>query len=239
MKYLVRLEKFEGPLDLLLELIEKEKLDITEVSLSKVASQYLDFLKKTEVIDPENIADFLVVAAKLVLIKSKALLPFLELTKEEEEEIADLQQQLHEYQLFREAARKIRKLYSQRKVSFSREGYLGVNVTFYPPKDLKVQTLRDLMWQVVASLPILEKLPQEVVKRVVSLEEKFGEIQKRVQEGLETSFTKLTETADSKIDIIVSFLALLELIKQKIVLVEQDGLFKEIKIKKYAEKPKN
>jgi segregation and condensation protein A len=105
--YNVKLEKFEGPLELLLELIEKEQLKITELSLAHVADQYLDYIKNHDSIALENLADFLTIASRLILIKSRALLPMLQVTPEEEEEIQDLAKQLEEYKKFREASQKI------------------------------------------------------------------------------------------------------------------------------------
>ena len=102
MAYHICLEQFEGPLDLLLSLIEKEKLDITHVSLAKVADQYLKYLETEESISLGNLTAFLSVAARLILIKSRALLPILEFSDEEEESMDDLETRLKVYKRFRE-----------------------------------------------------------------------------------------------------------------------------------------
>ena len=96
---LIKIDKFQGPLGLLLQLIEKEELDITEVSLAKISDQYIDSIKNTKNIDPGETADFLVIAAKLLFIKSKALLPYL-YPEEENEEIEELESQLRMYKEF-------------------------------------------------------------------------------------------------------------------------------------------
>src|SRR3989344_609317 len=103
-----KLEKFEGPLDLLLQLIEDQKLDITEVSLSKVADQFLEYLKNTTSLNPEEMADFLVVAAKLLVIKSKALLPDLNIA--DDADSSTLERQLKIYKEFLEASKVIRQI---------------------------------------------------------------------------------------------------------------------------------
>src|SRR3990167_8461875 len=100
-----KIEKFEGPLGLLLQLIEKEEMDITEIYLAKIADQYIDYIRNSKSIEPEEMADFLVVAAKLFLIKSRALLPFLQ--GEVEQEIQDFENQLKMYKEFLEAAKKV------------------------------------------------------------------------------------------------------------------------------------
>jgi len=99
----IQIEKFSGPLDLLLKIVEQEDLDITQISLAKIADEYLRYLEKPGHIDPEDMADFLLVAAKLLVIKSRALLP--NLAPEEEQEISELEAQLRMYKEFVEAAR--------------------------------------------------------------------------------------------------------------------------------------
>ena len=98
--YKVKLEQFQGPLDLLLQLTEEKKLDITEISLAKVTDQYLTYLKNSEVISLDDLANFLIIASRLILIKSRMLLPTLELSKEEEQDIETLKRQLEEYKRY-------------------------------------------------------------------------------------------------------------------------------------------
>ena len=123
MTYRFKLEKFEGPLDLLLELIEKEELRITELSLAKVADQYLEYIKNNENIHLENLSDFLSVASKLILIKSRALLPVLQFTDEEEGEIQDLARQLEEYKRFKEASQVLSRLEDESGKLYYRQAF--------------------------------------------------------------------------------------------------------------------
>ena len=231
MSYQVKTDKFEGPLDLLLEFIEKEKLSITELSLAHVADQYLEFIKNNSNIQLDNLADFLSVAAKLILIKSRALLPFLEFTDEEEKEIEDLAYQLAEYKKFKEASQKLGKMASLGRISYSREGFVGVRSTFYPPENINVFDLKKYFQMILAEIPLIEKLEKEIVGEVITLEEKINDLKKMLKEKVETNFADVTSKAKEKIDVIISFLALLEMVKQRLVQVEQADLFKDIKLK--------
>lgn len=231
MTYQIKLEQFEGPLDLLLNLIEEEKLDITKVSLAGVADQYLEYIKNNKNIKLENLADFLSVASKLILIKSRALLPFLRFTEEEEQEIQDLSKQLEEYKKFKDASVKIGGLASRNKVSFTREIFEGVGPLFYPPENINAFDLKKYFQMILADIPVIEKLEEEFVQEIITLEEKINDLRRTIQERAEVSFSELTSDAKEKVDIIVSFLAVLEMVKQKIVDVEQNEIFREIKLK--------
>lgn len=229
--YQVKLEKFEGPMELLLELIEKEELNITELSLAHVADQYLEFIKNNENIKLDNLADFLSVASRLILIKSRALLPMLKFTDEEEEEIKDLTRQLEEYKKFKEASLKIGKMSELGKICYSREGYAGVKALFYPPENINVFDFKKYFLSVLAEIPIIEKLQEEYVGEVVTLEQKINELQNSLRQRVEMSFSEITSKAADKVEVIVSFLAMLEMIKQRIVEAEQMELFQDIKLK--------
>jgi len=231
MPYHIKTEKFEGPLDLLLELIEGEKMQITEFSLAHVADGYLDHIRSNENIQLENLAEFLAVASKLILIKSRALLPLLEFTEEEEEEIKDLAKQLEEYKKFKEASLKLGEIEKRKKIAYSRESFSGVKSIFYPPENLNLYDLKKYFQFILNEIPLVEKLEQEIVSEVVTLEQKINDLQNFIRQRIETSFSELTANAEDKIEVIVSFLAVLEMVKQRILDVEQGELFKEIKLK--------
>jgi segregation and condensation protein A len=231
MTYRVKIEQFEGPLDLLLSLIEEQKLDIVKLSLATVTDQYLEHIKNNQEIHLENLSDFLSVAAKLILIKSKALLPLLKLTDEEEEEIEDLTEKLKEYKKFKEASLKIGQMDKLRKISISREGYWGIKSFFYPPADLGVFDLKKHFQLILAEIPLIEKLEEELVKEVITLEEKICDLQKFLTQKIETSFSEIVSNSSEKIEVIISFLAMLEMVKQRMIWVEQGNLFSEIKLK--------
>jgi len=234
--YQIKIEQFEGPLDLLLQMTEDQKLDITRVSLAKIADQYLEYIAKTQNITLEHLADFLSVASRLILIKSKALLPMLKFTEEEEEEIKDLEYQLAEYKKFKEAVKTLANLYDAPGMSFSREGFSGLGIVFYPPENIIKEDLFKAFSKILGEIPILEKLEEEMVREVLTLEEKIIHLQNTLREKVQTSFSELVANAEDKIEIVVSFLAMLEMVKQKLINVEQGELFSEIQLKHITEK---
>jgi segregation and condensation protein A len=231
MIYNVKTDKFEGPMDLLLELIEKEKLDITELSLAHVADQYLEYIRNNEGIKLENLAEFLSVASKLILIKSRALLPLLEFSEEEEEEIKDLAKQLEEYKKFKEASLIIGKMSEVGRIGYERPSYAGIQNIFYPPENINIYDFRKYFQSVLQEIPVIEKLDEEIVREVITLEEKINDLQNTLRQRVEMSFGELTHNAIDKIDVILSFLAMLEMVKQRIIDVEQNELFQEIKMR--------
>ncbi len=228
--YQVKLDKFEGPLELLLELIEKEKLSITELNLAHVADQYLEHIKDNKNIHLENLADFLSVAAKLILIKSRALLPILKFSDEEEEEIEDLAHQLAEYKRFKEISAKIGKLAIAQQVSYSKAPYQGIRSVFYPPEGINAYDLKNYFQKVLSEIPVASVLQEEIVGEIITLEERISDLEIALRNKLETCFSELVAQAKDKIDVIVSFLAMLEMVKQRIIHVEQKELFHDIKL---------
>jgi segregation and condensation protein A len=232
MVYHIRLEQFEGPMDLLLSLIEKEKLDITQVSLAQVADQYLEYLRGQESTSLQNLSSFLTIAARLILIKSRALLPILEFDDEEEESMDDLEVRLKEYQRFREAAGKIGVLFGQRHIAHSRKSFLGTLAVFYPPSELTALKLRAHFANVLGNIPVLEVLPEKEIRAIITLEEKILSLQNMLLERVETSFSDLIRIASDRAEVIVSFLAVLEMVKQRFIFVEQVKFFSDIRIKR-------
>lgn len=235
MAYQVKQEKFEGPLELLLELIQSEKLSINEISLAKVTDGFIAHLKEfqsTGEADQELLAEFLVVAAQLLLIKSRSLLPQFQVSPEEEESIAELEQRLAEYQKLKALSLELGRMATGGVKSFSREAYAGLPPVFYPPKKFGVPILAQAFQAVIAALPKIEKLVEEKIKKIISLEEKIRELQSMLREKVERAFSEIVAGAKEKVEVIVSFLALLELAKQKLVSIEQKGLFGDIIIRR-------
>jgi segregation and condensation protein A len=229
--YKVKLEKFEGPLELLLELIEKEKLEITQLSLSKVADQYLEYIKNNANIQLVNLADFLSVASKLILIKSHALLPMLKFTDEEEKEIIDLEKQLEEFKKFKLASTKLGEIVQKKRACYARESFSGMKSIFFPPENINKFDLKKTFLAILSDIPIIEKLQEEVVSDVITLEQKIDELGIVLRERVETSFLEVVAKAKDTIEVVVSFLAMLEMVKQRIIRVEQGELFSDIKLK--------
>jgi segregation and condensation protein A len=229
MPYTIHLQQFQGPLDLLLQLIEEQKLDITQLSLAQVTGQYIEYLDQSPEITPAELADFLVVAAKLLLIKSKELLPVLDW--QQEEEASDLENQLKIYREYYEASKILHKKILKKNFTFPREkSPITLAPIFNPPKWLCKEVLAQAFENVLKNLEPIVKLPRETIKRVISLKEKIQQIRELILEKVRISFNHLINNSKSKVEIIVSFLALLELVKQKMVRVEQGRMFEEITI---------
>jgi len=232
----IKLEKFDGPLSLLLRLIEKEEMDITQISIAQVADQFVDYLRKSDDINPELMADFLVVASKLLLIKTKALLPYL-YSEEEDEDVENFELQLKMYREFILASKKIEKILAKKKFMFGREFNRKVvlnNINFFaPPKKITKNDLANLFNEIVGRLRPVEKLEEKVLDVKVSIDDKILSIQNILTERIKFSFNKVLREAKNKTEIVVSFLAVLELMRQREVILSQDGgLFTEILIQK-------
>jgi segregation and condensation protein A len=230
--YEVTLEKFQGPLDLLLQLIEGEELDITEVSLSRVADQYIARLAALPEKPPEELADFLVVAAKLLYIKSKTLLPFLHWDTEEDE--GDLETRLKMYREYVEAMKKIEGLIAGGRFTFVREKPPVQALGFAPPKELSTDKMAEIFREVLRRLEPVVKPPEGAIEKTISIHDKIRHIQELISRGAKVSFHNVLASAATRAEIIVSFLALLELVKQKHVAVSQSGHFEEISLERTA-----
>lgn len=233
----LRLPVFEGPLDLLLFLIEREQLDITAVSLVQVTDQYLSFLRSGEQVDAAALAEFIAIAARLLLIKSRALLPRPLTPDEEEEDLSeDLVRRLREYRRFKEAAAQLREL---------AEGGLHSYPRMTPPTGLPVPTgldgvtvekLAKIVQEVLARQP--EEEPAIVMPRlIVTVEEKVAELTSTIRRSGTLSFRAFISSCHSRLEVIVSFLAVLELIKSLKLRAEQDDLFGEISLVALLEAP--
>ena len=232
--YPVRLPIFDGPIELLLHLIERQELDITEVSLVAITDQYLRAIEALQEIEPEALADFLVVAARLLYIKSRGLLPQPEVEEEEEKQSEALLQQLLDYRRFKAAADELRL-----RVSTG----MRTNARLAPPQmerrlDLSALTIERLaaaaqraLRNVASSVapPSVRAYPITVAEQMAAIRERI-----RSQAGIEgggdryLSFTALLSQSCSRLEIVVTFLAVLELIKQREIAAEQQETFGEI-----------
>jgi len=227
--YNLKLNNFEGPLDLLLQLIDSADLDITEVALSEVADQFMGYLEQVEERRPEILADFLVIASKLLLIKSKALLPSLEI--EGDEEGIDLEQQLKMYKDFFEAAKKVEQILLAKNFMFSREKLaVDVDVIFNPPKKISAVGLKDILLSVIENVKPIVKLPQRTLERAVSIKEKIANIRSKILQNIQMNFSDLVKDSNNRTDVVVTFLGILELVKQRVVTVDQEKKFGDISI---------
>jgi segregation and condensation protein A len=228
MPYEVKLTVFEGPLDLLLQLIERRELDITTVSLAAVTDQYLEYIGVLANAEPDLLTDFLVIAARLILIKSQALLPRPPEPVEQEEDLGqDLVRQLQEYKRFKEIAALLKERDEKGLHSYIRLATTGIT----PRVQIEGVVLDDL---VEAMRRLLTALPEEIptpdlARPQFTISEKIAVIETMISQG-GVSFQRILSGVSTRVEAIVTFLALLEMIKQQRVLVEQDRVFGEIMI---------
>lgn len=230
--YEVKTNQFAGPLEKLLELIEERKMEITMVNLAEITNDFLKYLQNLseETTHSSTIADFIIVASKLLLIKSKALLPSLELTQEEEKDIQDLELRLKIYKEFKEASLKVKALWENKKYCFGKELFSDLPPIFYPPKNMKVKDLVNSIEKIITELKALIPEKKTVKKTIISVKEKMEELLNRFKQKAENSFKDVVESK-SKIEIIVFFLAILHLIRDRLITSTQDDQFSDIIIK--------
>ncbi len=228
MQYQVKLDKFEGPLDLLLYLIKKQEINIYDIPIAKITQQYLEYLRLMEFLNLELAGEFLLMAATLMRIKARMLLPRQE---DEETEVEDprqqLVQQLIEYQRFKAAASKLEAMEFQRRMVFTRPKQNGHEVS----DEEYTYNLFDL---VTAFKSVLEKKKVEHLEVTVdesSIEEKMGFIKAKLSTCRSLAFEELFEGQDSVIELIVTFLALLEILRLGLATVRQNKPFGRIWIR--------
>lgn len=217
----------------MLELILKNKLDITDISLAEVADQFIAYMQgNSDNIGPEHLSDFLLIAGKLVLIKSKAILPLLELEKEEEEDIEELKRRLREYKKFKEIFPLVRRLYERTEKFYDKPGYSGLSTVFCPPPNLVLGELEGLFSLAITKMPVKEIITTKKKLSAISITDKINEIKERLYERMEVTFRSVIEGKKSKLEVIVTFLAMLELVRKNHAVIDQDEMFGEISIKK-------
>lgn len=232
--FTIKTEAFEGPLDVLLSLVEKRKLFINDISLAQVTDDYLSYIESIENHHMSHTADFIVIASTLLLIKSKSLLPNLEFTQEEEKSVEELEDRLKEY-------KKIKELSLHVKARFGKNISYQANdakpeIIFSPSPDITVENIVKAIKNVLASLPKKEKLPEVTVRKIKTLEETIDELAHRIQGALKMSFRDFSKkgggalSREEKVEVIVGFLAMLELVKRGIVEATQNELFEDIEL---------
>lgn len=228
----IQIEKFDGPFHLLVELLESQKMDITEVSLSNVTQQYLEAINSQPNIDPYALADFLVISARLLYMKSKILLPMLQW--EEESETVSLEDQLKMYKVYYDASRIIEKMLKVENFAYAREKLaVDIEVLFNPPHNLTMHKLQKVMEKVIKEIEPIVRIPKRILRRTISIRDKINQVREFIMERITTNFNDLVQSTQDKTEAIITFLALLELVKQRVITVEQEELYGEINIEKY------
>lgn len=232
--YKVKLEVFEGPLDLLLYLIKQDEVDIYEISIERITRQYLEYLQAFKELNIELAGEFIVMAANLIYLKSRSLLPVdqqpLAEDAEEDDPRWDLIRQLIEYKKFKEAAAQLHQRELEQERIFAREG--GLSLPLQEPLSLGEVGIFQLInaFQVLIKRVEARQEVQEIFSERFSVSEKIDTILQRVAAGAPIRFSDLFGAVASRVEVVVTFLALLELIRLKQVRAIQKNLFEEIEI---------
>lgn len=227
----IKLPVFEGPLDLLLHLLEKEELDITSVSLVQVTDQYMSYVHALEETNMDVLADFIAIGAKLLLLKSRALLPReVGVPEEGEEDVGEeLTRLLIEYRQFKEAASALREREDQGLRSYPRLGSPPDAPLSLGLDRVTLRKLSRIFSEALQRLPVEEETGT-IARHEVSVREKVEEILAALAQRGHLSFRRLVSTCRSRLEVVVSFLAVLELIKAQRVAAEQERLFGDIRL---------
>ncbi len=240
LEYKVKTSVFEGPLDLLLSLIESRKLFINEISLAQVTDDYLTYIKSLPKNDLSLITGFITIASTLILIKSRSLLPGLSLTVDEEEKIVDLETRLKVYAVVKEVSDHIKNAFGK-EIIFSanpRAKQKFHEPVFSPDPQITLDGMHQGIFAALRQIPKQETLPEVAIRTVISMEEVLDSLTERITHSMKINFREfsnaahLTEAKEKKVYVIVTFLAMLELVRQGIVDVVQNNNFDDMEITK-------
>jgi segregation and condensation protein A len=229
-KYTVKTSSFEGPLDLLLDLVARRKLFVNDVSLSEVTDDFIKYIEDHEEFPISESAEFIVIASTLMLIKSRSLLPMIELSPEEEESIHDLEDRLMLYARVKELSEGLKGIFGKR-IIFEKLPAKNVPVVFAPDSRTDKENLLFALKQVMESLPKKEMVPKATIKKMISLEEAIEKLSERISQGASLGFSEFygktlgaggVMTHEKKVSIIVGFLAMLELVRRGAIRVTQE-----------------
>ena len=239
MSYKIKIEMFEGPLDLLLYLVKKDHLNIYDIPIAKVTEQYLQYLNLMQMLDLNVAGEFLVIAATLMQIKSKMLLPAeegLNAETEQEDPREELVRRLLEYEKFKEIAQDLRQKETDQREIYKRPK----SETEKDPGEKKDVYFEASIFDLISAFSqALKDIPKEVFYEVVkdkyTVEEATHEILHLLLTKSEVKLSEIFGRAKNKLDIIVNFLAVLELIRMKEITARQSELFQEIEIVRNTE----
>jgi segregation and condensation protein A len=233
--YTIRTDVYNGPLELLLSLIEKRKLLINDISLAEVADDYLKYLERHQDFPLAETAQFVLVGSTLLLIKSKSLLPVLSLTQEEQDSIEDLERRLKLLDKYKTIGRTLAELYKTKRL-FTRRTVRRREPEFSPDEHITTNSINTAIRDVLAHLPKGKpKLAETTVKKVVSLEDMMEQLSERINQSMQISFRQFASDApEGRLNVIVSFLAMLELVRQGVIRVEQEAAHGDIRMEQNA-----
>ncbi|MEK7084612.1 MAG: segregation/condensation protein A [Patescibacteria group bacterium] len=222
----IKLNQFDGPFDLLLSLINDKKLNISEIALSDVTEQFLQHLETLDEGRTETLADFLVVASRLLLLKSRLLVA----EEGADEEGPTLEEQLRLYQKFLSASKELNRRWLSSLHSVPRNEPPIRPIGFSPPSNARLDLLHACMIQLVNRLTPSKRLPETRIDTAVSLKEKIAWLRSLLSTMSSASFFEILGTSKNRTDFIVSFLAVLELVKERGIVIRQSEPFSDISL---------
>lgn len=226
-RFQLETDVYQGPLEALLDMIEARKMSITDVSLAEVTDSYLAYVEKLPSLPLGETAQFILVASTLLLIKSRTLLPSMDLTDEERESVDELERRLARLRIIRTSAKLLRKEWGRAPYRFPRRA--PARAAFFAPAEAAVATIHTAVQKLLQILPKPESLIQASVAPILALEDVIVSLKKRLTTAFKTRFSELTKSSE-KHEVIVYFLAMLELVRNGSASVSQDRLFEDITI---------
>lgn len=242
--YTVKTTGFEGPFGLLLNLVEARKLFINEISLAQVTEDYIRYMNELGGLTPAEVSNFIIVAATLILIKSKSLLPNLHLTSEEVSDINKLEDRLQLYAVYMKLAENVKNMFGKKIIFAPQErkparpdGRSGGNdtIVFLPDNQITKESMMQFAQDSLIRAPKKVFLPEVEIKKVMSIEAMIDKLTERIQNSLKMNFKEFSgvaTTREEKVVVIVGFLAMLELVRGGILNAIQENNFEDIMIEK-------
>jgi segregation and condensation protein A len=239
--YTIKTDVFEGPFGLLLDLVEKRKLFINDLSLATVTEDFLAHINKLGGLSPREVASFIAVASTLILIKSKSLLPNLSLTDDEQGDIKNLEERLRLYKIFIELGGNVKNNFGK-EIMFAPLERKNTTLVFLPDERITKDSMMTFARGVLGGMPKKIILPEVEVRKVISIEEVIDSLTGRIQSAMQLSFSEFANkksgrphTRAEKVHVIVSFLAMLELVRNGILDAVQNSHAEDIIISKQEE----
>lgn len=225
---------FDGPFQVLLAMIEEKKLSVSDVTLAHIAEQFFAYIEKHDTMPIYELADFLYIASKLLYAKSRALSESVMPSLVEDEGGIPLVARLRMYQAFVEATGPIKTRFERGDGGFwGRISAPAMEPGFHPPSTLHTDLLHDTMNKIMERIEKVVALPETTVKQVISLKEKIDSIKETLKKISSTKLSQLIGEGNAE-EVVVSFLALLELVKQNEITVNQENLFDDVMIQRYG-----
>lgn len=232
-EYKVSLDAFVGPMDLLLYLIRKEEINIYDIPIGRITDQYMEYLNLMKLFNLAIAGDFIVMAATLMLIKSRMLLPeeerVIDPDEEEEDPRWELVRQLVEYKKFKEAALHLQDRQLRQENVFTRTDHRGTIIESDPKQVIQDVSIFDLITAFHQALKNIKKGDiRQILAEKFTVAEKMESLSKEIQAGQQISFKKLLSGMTSRVEIVCTFLAILELMRLRRLRAQQDNRFGEI-----------